>query len=996
MTSSAQNMSSDESGARGAGGSSDWNSDSPENESKRKRAQRKAMKIASLSLIPGLGQLFNKRLDKAIAFALVNCINIVLLSVFSSTRLPFLDAMDIYYSPWTYYLNVWQIGSAPFSVLLFLLAGYTGYAIYDAYQDAFKNAFVSPAVEWANCATTSATRSAARYAADETTSSLSSSSGLFEDPGPRSSEDATAEFSSESRNASKAAHDSNKHAKRSKFGWKQFYSRWKMPALTLSIATCFSYVTHLGVMMITCFLIMAKIFPLHPVTHEQTIQFVLMDLDAPADKEGPGQTAADRNKNADQSHLNEKIADVIKASRRSTESGSRIDDPKKDASNKETETIASKEIITPNAQESPQETRSEGASDQAKTASKQHSSEQKNLTASATHAAPETARKQASPVQPLVQKDQIEQVQPTPVQQWKAAVLTKATPSTAENASNISAVKTSQSNQTEQTLATARGGMAELADVTPLPPPAPTLARSADLAQRVESQLRVNQMPVIVQDFDLPEKASSNGAADPFSGTREFPIERAKAIAMRTSSISSNAVATSVMLNESGKPFERPLLKSSKPFISGRAYAGINEYPTASAPNMATVFTEEVSEKINGDTELANVLREYFDSVQKAKSFYSGAISAGRAEAELIFNKTGIPSSIQLKDPSSAASQSLKSILAGMLNAKLAPLPAKHNGQVSLKVSLVHMGKRSFINVGFEPKIKSGATQLQQNSTVVQKVPGVQSVNKSTGSAQGGGQSPAMLGFMDESLSADPAMQSFWADYSRTISHAVRDNPTALSKGSTIATFSVNRAGQAQKINTTDPQKSLSKEFSKLLTDLQNGPDKLPTVPQKYVGKVHLAVKVSTMEAKPFVSVEIQPHPIVPTEQSMKDFESETKLQAYLQDLKKLIYKSWNPPSKTGSKAAMVGFHIASNGVISQHKIVQSSGDPASDQAALDASLTVTEWVAPPAGTEEDLEISMVIQNCGTCGDAGTAAEKKRPLPDWMVGTPPIIYSGLY
>jgi len=94
--------------------------------------QQRPARAASLSLLPGLGQLYNRRLDKAFAFFIVDVANLAFLSVLLGGKLLF----NLNSEHWQSNLASWSYGTAPFFVIQTLLLTYIGYSVFDAYKDA--------------------------------------------------------------------------------------------------------------------------------------------------------------------------------------------------------------------------------------------------------------------------------------------------------------------------------------------------------------------------------------------------------------------------------------------------------------------------------------------------------------------------------------------------------------------------------------------------------------------------------------------------------------------------------------------------------------------------------------------------------------------------------------------------------------------------------------------------------------------------------------------
>ena len=695
------------------------------------------------------------------------------------------------------------------------------------------------------------------------------------------------------------------------------FQRWHRPLLTLSLVTCLSYVAHLGTIMLACFLVLLKVFPVEPVVREHAIEFLIADLsDAVTDKNNGREKAQHEIM---QSHSPEKVREQVNPSSKGAEAGTRVDDLKKEAMTKETDQISSKEIITPDTKQSPVEARSLGSSDTAKVTIKSKNAqlhEQGSSSASERNLARSSQQEHAA------------------VEQGQLASVTNAVESGGQDNNRL---QNQLGKQLDSSQAYARGGMANLSALKP------ALTNSASSSLSVASA----------------QVSQNTGAGIQVADPTQRPLENADIVSINgTPSRSDGLTGIQTLVSIAMVPGQQKgVPQSSRRASASTSYEGI------------------IDDTLSADGDLSPVWKKYFQTFQNARQAYHGEMLPGRAEAELVFDSKGAPVSYNIKNASSPAADSLDAILKDLNVSAMPSLPAKHVGQLSVKVGIIHSGMHTIGTIDVSRMKTSTSNSAPQSSGQIKP-----SQQNNDASDAPDSRSPSMLGFMDESLSAEPAMQQFWSEYSKVLSHVVRDRSSAFSTGSTIASFAVDRNGQPLNVKMTNPQSDISRELSSMLSSAKSYSEKLPTLPTKHVGKTYMAVKLSTKNEKPFVSVEIQPNPIQLNNDSLNAFESETQLQAYLQDLKKVIYRSWNPRTKEGAKPVMVGFHIDTNGKLSNHKVVQSSGDPEADKAALDAALAVTEWVAPPAGTEEDLDISMVIQNCTPCDETKTGenAHKKR------------------
>jgi TonB family protein len=152
-----------------------------------------------------------------------------------------------------------------------------------------------------------------------------------------------------------------------------------------------------------------------------------------------------------------------------------------------------------------------------------------------------------------------------------------------------------------------------------------------------------------------------------------------------------------------------------------------------------------------------------------------------------------------------------------------------------------------------------------------------------------------------------------------------------------------------------------------LVKSLQSMPSVVP--PAKQFSKLYFQVKASNLKTGTVVALEINSEPSAISSETLSDFKYQVNLQTYLKGVKKAIYTAWKPPVQEGVKPVMVGFKVSTDGAVSDQHIVESSGDPKMDRAALNAALSVTQWSQPPAGTSEDLDVCMVLQKCKNCDE---------------------------
>ena len=249
-------------------------------------------------------------------------------------------------------------------------------------------------------------------------------------------------------------------------------------------------------------------------------------------------------------------------------------------------------------------------------------------------------------------------------------------------------------------------------------------------------------------------------------------------------------------------------------------------------------------------------------------------------------------------------------------------------------------------------------------------------IEKSTPTGQEG---PSMLGFMDSELSNDESMRQLWSEMSGNISRYVKANPMK-GEGLAMAQFRINRYGQPLNIQTAGPT-----ELTQSIVDtIRRMPTVMPSAGNE--NRMYFQLKTSHDAKATFISLEVNSQPSTVSEESLSDFKYQTDLQAYLKGIKKAVYSSWKPPVQEGIKPAMVGFKVSTSGRISNHHIVQSSGDPKMDRAALNAALSVSKWTQPPAGTNEDMDVCMVLQRCKNC-----EGEQKQAAAATVTGVNPAI-----
>lgn len=229
---------------------------------------------------------------------------------------------------------------------------------------------------------------------------------------------------------------------------------------------------------------------------------------------------------------------------------------------------------------------------------------------------------------------------------------------------------------------------------------------------------------------------------------------------------------------------------------------------------------------------------------------------------------------------------------------------------------------------------------------------------QSTSSAQ----SPSMLGFMDAKFTEDDAMRAFWAEYSGNLSRYIKAHPLQ-GDGMVVSSFTLDAQGRPQQLEFSPENPQLIRSLSAVL----KAEDVIVAPPVAQLSEIHVQVKAAKVHGNTFVSLEINSQYSPPNRKSLNDFRYQTNLQAYLKTIKKAVYSSWKPPVQEGVKPVMVGFKVSTSGKVFEQHIVQSSGDPAADRAALYAAHSVSKWSQPPAGTSEDLDVCLVLQKCKEC-----------------------------
>lgn len=223
------------------------------------------------------------------------------------------------------------------------------------------------------------------------------------------------------------------------------------------------------------------------------------------------------------------------------------------------------------------------------------------------------------------------------------------------------------------------------------------------------------------------------------------------------------------------------------------------------------------------------------------------------------------------------------------------------------------------------------------------------------------GSAPSMLGFMDSKLSSDPSMRLLWSEMSSNISKTIKAKPLT-GEGLAMVNFTVDQRGHIASLNTSSASADLAES---LVQTLQNMP--LTEPPAQQFSKLYFQVKASNLKTGTVVALEINSEPATTSTESLNDFKYQVSLQTYLKGIKKAIYSSWRPPVQEGVKPVMIGFKVSTDGFVSDQHIVESSGDKNMDRAALNASLSVSQWSQPPAGTSDELDVCMVLKKCTNC-----------------------------
>lgn len=233
---------------------------------------------------------------------------------------------------------------------------------------------------------------------------------------------------------------------------------------------------------------------------------------------------------------------------------------------------------------------------------------------------------------------------------------------------------------------------------------------------------------------------------------------------------------------------------------------------------------------------------------------------------------------------------------------------------------------------------------------------------------------PSMLGFMDSEFSDNADIRSTWAEMSGNISRSVKAHPLQ-GEGVAVSTFKLNRSGKIVNVDISSEQNDLSTSLSNTLSQLPSC-----SISAKQVDQMYFQVKAMKDGQSTFISVEINSKPTAVTSETVSDFKYQANLQQYLKGIKKEVYSKWQAPVKEGLKPVMVGFKVSTEGRITNQHIVQSSGDPKIDKAAITAALSVTNWSQPPAGTSEDMDVCLVLQKCKNCdGELKKAQAQTQP-----------------
>jgi TonB family protein len=282
------------------------------------KLRRRALKAGLASIIPGLGQLLNRRLDKALAFLVVDLANFAVISILLGARIPFIDFNTA--AP-TQLLSQWQPGTVPFAVLAGMMLAFMFYAGFDAFRDA-----LIP-----------------------------------------------------SRNARK-------------------------PEITLSHATCASYVMHLSAIYAICFLVLWKFTPQYhtelkpitltfelepPVTALAKVPAEAPPAEAPPVESKPvesnlGEVSPDKSAHSRDPQLDNELSMSSPGAEMNAGEEKSLDAK---PSAEEKEAIASKQIITPDPVQSPREVFSRGASEKARQTTKKPDSETAVAESAPAHAA---------------------------------------------------------------------------------------------------------------------------------------------------------------------------------------------------------------------------------------------------------------------------------------------------------------------------------------------------------------------------------------------------------------------------------------------------------------------------------------------------------------------------------------------------------------------------------------------------------------------------------
>ena len=399
---------------------------------------------------------------------------------------------------------------------------------------------------------------------------------------------------------------------------------------------------------------------------------------------------------------------------------------------------------------------------------------------------------------------------------------------------------------------------------------------------------------------------------------------------------------------------------------SGDNKPAAEETETVASKEIIAPFSKQSPTESASNGAVVNAMQTTKTPVEEAKTNSSSPANIASINAEQS-NRSASPN--QQDNPSEQVKPNNSRLLeASKKIAQLPPAPINagflHTETTPNTVELIKI-PGSYLAVA-QPQV--GEAPISSSTTIsgINIAAGVLSRNASAGTGTAGdgtGSAPSMLGFMDSKLSSDPAMRLLWSQMSSNLSKTIKAQPLN-GEGTAVVNFTVDQRGRISSLNTDSVATELDES---LVKSLQSMPSVIP--PAKQFSKLYFQVKASNLKTGTVVALEINSEASAISPETLSDFKYQVNLQSYLKGVKKAIYTSWKPPVQEGVKPVMVGFKVSTDGAVSDQHIVESSGDPKMDRAALNAALSVTQWSQPPAGTSEDLDVCMVLQKCKNCDE---------------------------